>query len=307
MAKILITGICGSLARLTADRLLKAGHEIIGVDYRRKRAGLRPEIQFYRANYNKRTIEEVFRKHKPERVLHLGRVGNLKAVADKRFDLNVVGSAKIMELCVKHSAKRLVVLSTFHIYGAHNANHIPIFEEEPLRAAATIPQLADAVQLDNQACTWVYRHRKLKTIVLRPANVVGPQIRNAISTYLRQSTKAYLLGFSPMWQFVHELDMVDALLLATDGNSIGVYNIAGSGELPIVEALNLSGGRVVPVLGSLANLVLRVTGNFTIPAYFLDFLKYPCVIGDSKFRDETGYQPQISMTETIMSTVRAQN
>ena len=41
-------------------------------------------------------IADVFRRHKPQVVLHLGRVGNLRVSKDKRFDLNVVGSAKII-------------------------------------------------------------------------------------------------------------------------------------------------------------------------------------------------------------------
>ena len=55
----------------------------------------------YRANYNKTGIEDVFKRHRFDAVLHLGRVGNLKESIGKRFDLNVVGSQKIMNLCVQ--------------------------------------------------------------------------------------------------------------------------------------------------------------------------------------------------------------
>jgi nucleoside-diphosphate-sugar epimerase len=78
MATVLVTGVAGSLARLTAGRLVDLGHEVVGVDYRRPRGALRSEITFYRANYNKTKIEDVVRKHKPSHVLHLGRVGNLR-------------------------------------------------------------------------------------------------------------------------------------------------------------------------------------------------------------------------------------
>jgi len=303
MATVLITGISGSLAMLCGERLVEEGHEVIGVDYRRKRPGLRRQIQFYRANYNKRLIEDVFRKHKPDKVLHLGRVGNLKTDRSKRFDLNVVGSAKIMELCLKHQVSRLVVLSTFHIYGAHPHNHVPIFEDEPLRAAQTFPQLSDAVQLDNLATQWVYRHRKLRSIVLRPCNIVGPNINNAISTYLRQRTQAYLLGFNPMWQFIHETDMVEALMQALHGDAVGIYNVVGRGEIPIMDALELTGARLIPIPSPLASAILSLSGSFTIPPYFLDFLKYHCVIAGQKFHEEFGFDPMMGPRETIESTV----
>jgi UDP-glucose 4-epimerase len=305
MAKVLITGVSGSLAQLVADRLIEEGHTVIGVDYRPKKPGTPRQITFHQANYNKRIIEDVFRKHTPEWVLHLGRVGNLKTTANKRFDLNVLGSAKLMELSVQYGVQRLVVMSTFHIYGAHAANHIPIYEEEPLRAGQNFPQLADAVQLDNQAVTWVYRHRKLRTIVLRPTNIVGPHVQNAISSYLRSGTMAYLLGYSPMWQFVHELDMVDAILAAAKGDEVGVYNVAGRGEIPLVRALALTGARLIPVPGPLAYLALQLGGSLTIPPYFLDFFRYPCVISDARFRKDFGYEPHVGIEEAIESTVRS--
>ena len=248
-------------------------------------------------------IEDVFRKHEPSQVLHLGRVGNLKTRAKKRFDLNVMGSAKIMELSLKYAVERLIVLSTFHIYGAHQHNHIPIFEEEPLRAGQNFPQLADAVQSDNQAAMWTYRHRKIKITVLRPCNVVGPHIQNAISNYMRQPLVTYMLGYSPMWQFIHEQDMVDALLLALNKGTPGIFNVAGSGEIPLLDALKLTGARLFPVPTFLARAVLKAGRSRTIPPYFLDFLRYPCVISDAKFKAEFGFTAKVGLIETLRSTV----
>ena len=299
----LITGIVGSLAQLAAQRLLQQGQEVVGLDYRPKPQPFPEGVRFYQGNYNKRVVEDVFKRHKPTQVLHLGRVGNLKTTPNKRFDLNVLGSAKIMELCLTHDVRRLVVLSTFHIYGAHPHNHIPIFEDEPLRAAQTFPQLADAVQLDNQASTWVYRHRGLKTAVLRPCNVIGPHIQNAVSAYLRQHNQIYLMGFSPMWQFIHELDMVSALLLALKSDHVGIYNIAGGGEIPLVEALEITHSRRFPIPSTLAKMALRATGRITMPDYMLEFLKYPCVISDTKFRKDFDYEAKMGVRDSIRSTV----
>ena len=107
MATVLITGIAGSLARLTAMALTQRGDEVIGVDYRRAPRDLPKAVTFYEASYNKRSILDVFRRHKPDAVLHLGRVGNLRVRTSQRFDLNVVGTAKIQEECVRGIARRL--------------------------------------------------------------------------------------------------------------------------------------------------------------------------------------------------------
>ena len=128
-------------------------------------------------------------------------------------------------------------------------------------------------------------------------------INNAISTYLRQSTQAYLLGFNPMWQFVHETDMLDALMQALEGDPVGVYNVAGRGELPIMDALELTGATLLPFPAPIASVILRLSRSMPVPPYFLDFLKYHCVISDAKFREDFGCDPNMGPRETIESTV----
>ena len=305
MSTYLITGMAGSLAQLVCKSLLAQGHEVIGVDHRPRPAYLPDSYTYYQGNYNKAGFEDVIRRHRPEVMVHLGRVGNLKMQVGKRFDLNVIGTGKVMELSLKYGVDRLLVLSTFHIYGAHANNHIPIFEDEPLRAGSTFPQIADAVQLDNMAQQWIYRHPKLRTIVLRPCNIIGPDIRNAISRYLRNPRLFYIFGFSPMWQFIHQEDMLSAIVHAHDQNHCGVYNVTGEGALPLVEALELTNAALFPVPDPLATLYLQVQSQIlpSFPPYLLNFFKYPCVISDELFRKDFGWAPTVGLTQTIRSTV----
>ncbi|MFW5740210.1 MAG: NAD-dependent epimerase/dehydratase family protein, partial [Myxococcota bacterium] len=172
---VLVTGIVGGLAQSVARALRAQGHRVVGVDYRPMplRNRLPDGVTVFRANYNKTRIEEPFRRHRPTLVLHLGRVGNLKEEVGKRFALNVVGSQRITAMCLKYGVRRMVVLSTFHIYGADALNPTPIYEEDPLRAGTRFPEIADAIQLDNQAVMEMYRHPQLQTVVLRPCNVIG--------------------------------------------------------------------------------------------------------------------------------------
>jgi len=304
MLRFLITGMAGGLSQLVGARLRELGHDVVGVDYRPFKRLLPIDFPTYQASYNKTLIEDVFRRHSFDAVLHLGRVGNLKEDSNKRFDLNVMGSRKVMDLCLKYQVKRLLVLSTFHIYGAHPYNHIPIQEDEPLRAGQNFPQLADAVQLDNQSATWIYQHRSVRTVMLRPCNVVGPRLQNAMSKFLRQNTTPYVLGFNPMLQFIHECDMRDAIVTASLGEGVGIYNVAGTGALPYRRALELVDARQVPVTELIAGAYLRLASLFgpTFPHYLIDFFKYPCVISDERFRKDFGYTPERGIEETLVST-----
>lgn len=305
MATNLVTGIAGGLAQRVSAQLLEAGDEVVGVDYRPVPhfEGALAAVRLHRASYDKTAIEDVFRRYSFDRVLHLGRVGNLREGATRRFDLNVVGSQKIMDLAVRHHAKRMVVLSTFHIYGASNANHIPIAEDEPLRAGASFPEIADAIQLDNIATTWVWKHREVPVAVLRPTNVVGPRIKNTMSNVLRLRRIPHVAGFDPMTQFIHEDDLADAVVLAARSDSPGIFNLAGPDCVPWCTAIELVGARTIAVPGLLASALLRAIGS--LPGYLVNFFRYPCVISDARFRETFGWEPKVALRDALWSTVAA--
>ncbi|MCC6747401.1 MAG: NAD-dependent epimerase/dehydratase family protein [Deltaproteobacteria bacterium] len=301
----LITGIAGGLAREAGRALQRRGYRVVGVDYRALPAPLGYPAEFVQASYNKTYIEDAFRQAQPEVVLHLGRVGNLKEQMGKRFDLNVIGSRKVMDLALKYGARRLVVLSTFHIYGAHPHNHIPINEEEPLRAGAEFPQLADAIQLDNQALQWLYRHPEVPTVILRPCNVIGSEIQNAMSNFLRMPAVPFMMGFDPMVQFIDQRDLVSALLAAIEGHAVGVFNVAGRGTVPWREALSATGSLQIPVPSPVASAYLRLAGLWSaaFPPYLINFFMYPCVITDDAFRRAASWEPEIGQLEAVRATV----
>lgn len=302
----IITGIAGGLARLVAERLNKDGWDVVGIDYRKVDEDLPYLAGLYHANYNKTKIEDVFRRHRASLVLHLGRVGNLKQTIKKRFDLNVIGSRKVMDLALRYGAERMVVLSTFHIYGAHPHNHIPIFEDEPLRAGLESPQIADAIQLDNQAVTWTYQHRECKTAILRPTNVIGPDIRNAMSNFLRSKRGPVMMGFDPMTQFIHQTDLVNAIVAVAGAQEVGVFNVAGPGTLPWRTALDLLGMRQIPVPSTAAIGYLKMAGlvSRALPPYMVNFFKYPCIISSAKLEEAFGFTPSVSIEDALRSTTR---
>jgi UDP-glucose 4-epimerase len=299
----LITGITGGLAQNVARQLLTDGETVVGVDYRDVSGveAVAPGIVVHRASYNKTAIEDVFRRHEVETVLHLGRVGNLSEDMEKRFELNVIGSQKLMNLCMQHQVKSLLVLSTFHIYGAHPRNHVPISEEDPLRAGPQFPEIADAIQLDNMATTWIYKYPSVRTVVLRPTNVIGPTIQNTMSKFLRRQRIPTPAGYNPMSQFVHEDDLARAVIAAARGTARGVYNVAGPAVLPWRKAIHLVGARHVPVPSVVIKAYVR--GFLPFPEYLVNFFKFPCVITDAAFRRDFGWSPEVSIHDTLKSTV----
>lgn len=301
---ILVTGAAGPLARLVAARLAPTA-DLVGVDVRPLPARSSFPGPFYEAYYTQRKVDDVFRRHRPDVLVHLGRIrGAENESFQHRFTQNVLGTRNLLEQALKHGTKRVVVLSTFHVYGAHQHNHVHIGEDEPLRASQTFPELADAVELDHAATAFLWRHRKVETVVLRPCNIVGPSLNNMISRLLSSTYRVpKLLGYDPMLQFIHEDDAARAVELAVHKKGWGVFNVAGEGVVPWSHAIRLAGGELLPVPHVLAYPLVGMVQRWGLlfPKHLIDYFRYPVVIDDTAFRTEYGFTPSRSTVDTLAS------
>ncbi len=83
--------------------------------------------------------------------------------------------------------------------------------------------------------------------LLRFSNVLGPDIRTPLSKALVAADGARIFGFDPRFQFVHEDDVIQAILFVLEHNLPGVYNVAGDGLLPWSEVAAICGKRTFPL------------------------------------------------------------
>ena len=167
------------------------------------------------------------------------------------------------------------------------------------------PRSQTRFSLDNQALTWLHQHSDLPTALLRPCNVIGPRIRNAMSRFIRQRSIPVIMGFDPMTQFVDQRDLTGAIVEVCEAEARGVFNVTGRGSLPLREALNATGAWVVPVPGSFASAYLRTAGLLKrqLPTHLIDFFKYPCVISDRLLRETFGWESRVGQIEAIHAAV----
>ncbi len=299
---ILVTGAAGGLASILSDQLSE-DFRLVGVDPRAMPYGRNFPGPFHTIDYTHRKMADLFRRYSFSAVLHLGRVAATARISrSARYNVNVLGTRNLLMLVRKYGVKRVVVFSTFHVYGAHQHNHLHLKEDEPLRASQIFPELSDAIELDNYARTFSLQYPEVSTVILRPANVVGSRIRNEISQLLRGDYVPKLLGYDPMLQFIHENDVARALRLALDSSKSGVYNVAGEGIVPWSKAIELSGGTIIPVPHVLAYPILGALSPLSrIPKHLIDYFRYPVIVKDATFRRDFGFSPSVSTVESLVS------
>ena len=300
---ILVTGASGGLSSILVD-MLTDEYKLVGVDPRPMPHGRNFPGTFHQVDYAHRKMTDVFRKHEFHALLHLGRVATTSAMSSSaRYRVNVLGTRNLLLLAKQFGIKNIVVFSTFHVYGAHQHNHLHIREDEPLRASQIFPELVDAIELDNYARTFSLQHPDTRTFILRPVNVIGSRIRNEVSTLLRSKYCPILWGFDPMMQFIHESDVAQALMLALKSDRSGVYNVAGEGVIPYTKAVKVVGGTPVPVPHVIAYPLMGMLQTFglRIPPHLMDYFRYPVVVTDHEFRKHFDYSPKVSTLEALKS------
>lgn len=295
---ILITGAAGSLAQQVINRL-RDSCDLVVVDFR-EQVDLGDDIPSYCIDFNKRSFEDLFRRYQFDGVIHLGRIMSSQMTRMRRYNANVLGTQKLLDLSHKYGIKRVVVLSTFHVYGAVAYNPALIDEEAPLKSAGLSADLIDSVELENLANIYLWRYPDLNITILRPCNIVGPGVRNTMSTLLSSEHAPVLAGFSPMMQFIHIDDMADALVLAYKKPGRGIYNVAPHDWVAYQHALQLCGCKRVPIPSIppvLPRTLLRVLNLRRFPSYLMDFFKYPVVIDGRAFAKEFGFRPKRPLKE----------
>ena len=301
--KILITGVSGGLARMLAQHLSLLGHEVLGID-RRPWLDAPPNIQVFNADIRKRPAEDVFRHHRPEVVVHMATVTHLSARQEERYRINLGGTQAIFEHCHTYGVKQAIFVGRHTVYGA--APDAPLYraETEPPLATATYPTLADLVAADLFAGSALWRYPQLETAVLRFAYTLGPSMRGTLASFLgkrRDHRIPTVLGFDPLFQVMHERDVVTAINAALEHQLRGVFNVAGPAPIPLSTLCRGVGRIPVPLPEPLYALLAQRLSLTPLPTSALSHIKYPVVVRDQPFRSLTGYRHHIEQEELLQS------
>ncbi len=296
---VLVTGAAGSLAKRVIARL-HGRYNVIAVDFRRK-VETDAEIPSYKVEIHKRDFEDIFRRHKVDAVVHIGRIFAHESDRMRRYNANVLGGKKLIELCQKYKVRQLIVHSTYFVYGASAYNPALLDEDAPLKAGEVTQDLIDSVELESLAQIYLWKAPELNITILRPCNVLGPGVKNSMSLLLSRPLVPVLMGFSPLMQFLHVDDMADAMVVAFEQNRRGIYNVAPDDWVAYQDAVEQCGCRRLPVPSippAFPKLVSSLLNwNAFFPPYLINYFKYPVIIDGRHFRETFNWKPRRNLND----------
>jgi UDP-glucose 4-epimerase len=297
--KVLITGISGALGRRVATQLQGAGHEVIGID---RRPWYHPPegIRVFQHDIRKRPAEDVFRTQLPEAMIHMATVTHLTHRSEDRFRINLGGTQAVFDHCHTYGCKRAIFVGRHTYYGAAPDSALYHTEAEPPMAVHTFPELSDLVAADLYAGSALWRYPEVDTSVLRLCYTLGPLRQGTLAAFIRGPRVPTVLGFDPLFQFVHDWDAAQAICVTLDKGLRGVFNVAGPPPVPLSVIIRQTGRSNVPIPEPVFNFMLGRFGLPKLPKGALTHVKYPVVMDGSAFHTATGWQAAYDEDKTML-------
>lgn len=232
--KYLVTGAAGFIGAATCQKLLAAGHVIVGIDnlndyydVNLKLARLaqfenHDNFTFIKLDISERSaMSELFKAQQFDKVIHLAAQAGVRYSIenpDAYADSNLVGHLNVLEGCRHHNVKHLVYASSSSVYGLN--------QKTPFQTTDTVDHPVSfyaATKKANELMAHSYSHLySLPTTGLRFFTVYGPWGRPDMAPYI--FTKKILAGDTidinnngDMWRdFTYIDDIVEGVVRAAD-------------------------------------------------------------------------------------------
>ncbi len=306
---VAVTGACTFLGgelirRLEEDRRFG---RILALDVRAPALTTGKKVEFVKLDLTQPTVDDelavLLGKANVDTVVHGAFLSHPTHAAEWAHELEDVGTMHVLNACAGIEPRRLVMVSTTLVYGAHPKNPNFLHEESELRGHRDSRFVNDKVRAEKQVQRFAKEHPNVEVCVLRFAPILGPTISNMYTRFFSRPVAPVMMGHDPLMQFVHEQDAAFALLRAVDSTATGAFNIVGKGVLPYTTVLALLGRVPITmpqVIARQLTKVLWATQLVGSPPSFLDFLLYLCVADGAKAKRELGFSPRLSIKRTIL-------
>ena len=309
--KSLITGITGFAGSHLAELLLREGHDVFGIVRWRSRSEhlehLNGHLHLIEADLlDLKSLQDVMINLRPDYIFHLAAQSFVPAswtAPAVTLETNAVGSCNLFEAVRTAQIDPLIQIAcSSEEYGLVHENELPIKETNPLRPLS--PYAVSKVAMDYLGYQY-FKSYGLKIVRTRGFNHEGPRRDEVFvtSTFAKQialiekgkQKPVILVGdLSTKRDFTDVRDMVRGYLLAAQKGEPGeVYNIASGKAWVIKDVLDY-----LLSLSKVKNIKVKRDPKRLRPS------DVPILLGDSsKFREATGWQPQIPFKKTLRDTL----
>ena len=308
MKRVLVTGGGGYLGRQVVAALAALPEErrpaaIVCHDIREPDARL-PGVEYVVADIRSADIADIISLHRIDTVVHLASIVTPGKNSNRAFeyDVDVNGTRNLLEACVRHGVRRIIVSSSGAAYGYHGDNPEWLTEEHPLRGNEAFAYSHHKRLVEEMLAGYRSAQPDLEQVIFRIGTILGPTVRNQITDLFEKPRLIAIAGSDSPFVFIHDADVVGAMLHAIDSGATGIFNVAGDGKLTIHEIAARLGKRCLVLPAWLLRSALWLLKKLGLTQYGpeqLDFLRYRPVLLNRRLKEEFGYVPKLSSADVF--------
>jgi UDP-glucose 4-epimerase len=309
--RILITG----LSSFWGGRLAQALEErddvdvIIGLDTREPTVKLE-RTEYVRSDENYSILSRIVKATGVDTIAHTFLIVDSTTMSSRAMhEINVIGTMNLFAAAsaAGSTVRRVVVKSAAMIYGSSPKDPY-FFRETDRRATGARTRVERSLlEVESYVRDFARDNPHVTLSLLRFANVIGPDISTPLVKALHLPMVPKIAGFDPRFHWVHEDDVVSALLFCLEREVPGIYNVAGDGMLPWSETMAIVGKHGVPLPPFATGLFtdpLRRIGLVDLPQEMIDLLTYGRGIDNRAFKD-AGFEYQYTSAAAVEAFVQA--
>jgi UDP-glucose 4-epimerase len=249
--RVLVTGLGtfwgGRVAQhLEADPSVEV---IVGLDREEPTVELE-RTEYVRSDENYSILARIVKATKVDTIVHTFLVVDSSGMRSSRIhEINVIGTMNLFAAASApgSTVRNVAVKSSTLVYGS-TASDPNVFKEEHQRTGTAGTAVERSLlEVEGYVRDFAEDNPHVNVSMLRFSNVLGPDIRTPLSKALSLPVVPRILGFDPRFQFVHEDDVIRAVLFVLQHQLPGVFNVAGDGMLPWSEVARICGKQTFPL------------------------------------------------------------
>jgi len=314
-SRVAVLGAAGFFGRALLSRLIgdPSCEFLLALDHRAPR--LRDDKLIYR-NVDltrpdaSQDLAAHLEAHQIDTVVHLALLSSPSHHSNWAHEVEAIGTLHLLNACASHPVRKIVLFSSTLVYGAWRSNPNYLVEGSLLRGLPGSRYVADRIANEQQFAKFKHEHPETICCSLRFAPILGPEIRNWVTRYLTFPTPLTVLGQDPLLQFIHETDVIDALVLSLQRDVDGAVNLSGDGVLPLSAALRACGRVGLPMPTTLARAAVSamwMSQLVSTPPSFVRLLTHLCVADCQRAQSELGFRPRHSSLDAVRAFAKARS
>ena len=302
--RVLVTGGSGFLGTSVVAGLAEAGHEVTSADLRvPERAGDSVDRVVLDVRESA-TVDRVVHDTRPEVVVHLASIVTPGKDSSRELEraVDVDGTRNVLDACLAHGVRRIVVSSSGAAYGYHADSPAWLTEDQPVRGNEEFAYSDHKRLVEEMLADLRGTHPELEQVVLRIGTILGERVDNQITALFMRPRLLKIRGSKSPFVFIWDTDVAAIIQRAVTGPVTGIFNVAGDGAMTVDEIAESLGKPTLTIPEPVLRGVLAIGKRLGLTAYGPEqtkFLQYRPVLDNTRLRKEFGYTPSHTSREAF--------